>query len=163
MTSTARSGPSAGGREQSGPIPDTALRFLSWVWLGLVVGVSLIATPAKFQADSLELDVALDVGRTTFALLARIQWALLLGLVLVALRARKLGRLDNRHVIAVAAIATILVVQATWILPELNDRVAIVIGGGELPDSPIHYIFAIFEGAKLMALGLLGYLTARSS
>ena len=163
MTSTIESGSSATAAHSQPSLPDTALRFVSWVWLGLVIGVSLIATPAKFQAESLELEVALDVGRTTFGIFALVQWVLLIVLVLVALRAKKLGRLDNRHSTAVVAIAAILLTQAVWILPELNDRVAIVIAGDELPDSPIHFIFAVFEGAKLLALGLLGYLTARTS
>jgi hypothetical protein len=37
------------------------------LWLGLLLGVSFLATPAKFLAPSLALPVALDVGRHTFA------------------------------------------------------------------------------------------------
>ena len=48
--------------------------ILATFWAGIVIGVSFIATIAKFDAPSLTLPVALDVGRHTFAPLARIEW-----------------------------------------------------------------------------------------
>jgi len=46
------------------------VRPLAWVWMGIVIGVSFLATPVKFTADSLTRPVALDVGRATFHALA---------------------------------------------------------------------------------------------
>jgi hypothetical protein len=40
---------------------------LALFWLGLLAGVSFLATPVKFMAPSLSLPVALDVGRQTFS------------------------------------------------------------------------------------------------
>lgn len=140
---------------------DTPLQLLAWVWLGLVVGVSLIATPAKFRAESLELEVALDVGRTTFGLFSWLQWGLIIALAAVVARAQQQGRADRRHWLLVLGVGVILLAQTLWILPELNDRVAIVISGDPLPDSPIHFIFAIFEGSKIIMLGVLGLLIPR--
>src|SRR5690606_31087651 len=50
-----------------------ALTVLSLVWLGLLLGVSFLATPVKFLAPSLTLPVALDVGRYTFTWLSRVE------------------------------------------------------------------------------------------
>ncbi len=143
-------------------LPDITLRFLAWVWFGMVVGVSLIATPAKFQAESLELEIALDVGRTTFGLFNWAQWIALVIVAAVVARAVQRGQADRRHWLALAGVAVILVAQTLWILPALNDRVAIVIAGDELPDSPIHTIFGLFEGSKLLLLGLLGFMNPRN-
>ena len=47
-----------------------ALRNPAWVcftWLGMTIGVSLIATPMRFAAESITRPVALDVGRVVFA------------------------------------------------------------------------------------------------
>ncbi len=41
-------------------------KTVSLLWAGAVVGISFIATPAKFLAESLDRPTALDVGRTTF-------------------------------------------------------------------------------------------------
>ena len=49
-----------------------ALLNPAWVcftWLGMTVGVSMIATPVRFTADSITRAVALDVGRVVFAAL----------------------------------------------------------------------------------------------
>lgn len=140
---------------------DTPLQLLAWVWLGMVVGVSLIATPAKFRAESLELEVALDVGRTTFGLFNWLQWGLIIALVSLIARAHQQGRADRRHWLLVLGVGVILLAQTLWILPELNDRVAIIIAGDALPDSPVHFIFAVFEGAKIIMLGVLGLLIPR--
>lgn len=140
---------------------DTPLQLLAWVWLGMVIGVSLIATPAKFRTESLDLAVALDVGRTTFGLFNWLQWALFIGLISLVGRAHQKGGADRRHWLIVLGVGIILLAQSLWILPELNDRVALVIAGDVLPDSPIHFIFAIFEGAKIILLGLLGLLIPR--
>lgn len=160
MTRTAETETALAGANKIAP--DTALRLASWVWLGMVIGVSMIATPAKFNAESLELAVALDVGRTTFKTFNWIQWATLLAVAAVAWRAHRAGGVDRRHLLTIGGIFVIMTAQSFWILPELYDRVAIVVAGDELPDSPIHFIFGAFEGAKLLLLGLLGFIAPRA-
>ena len=51
------------------------IRFIAYVWLGLVLGVSFLATPVKFRAKSLTRPVALDVGRTTFHAFGKLEVA----------------------------------------------------------------------------------------
>jgi hypothetical protein len=55
---------------------DAMIRPLAWVWMGIVIGVSFLATPIKFTADSLTRPVALDVGRATFNALGYLELAL---------------------------------------------------------------------------------------
>lgn len=57
-----------------------AIAALLFVWAGVLLGISFVATPAKFLAPSLPMVQALDVGRWTFHVLAWIEW----GFVLVA-------------------------------------------------------------------------------
>ena len=45
------------------------LRNLFLIWAGIIFGVSLLATPAKFLAPDLSLTEALQVGRVTFRVL----------------------------------------------------------------------------------------------
>ena len=59
------------------PLVDLAYLLLPALWIGLLVGVCFIATPAKFQAQSLSLPVALDVGRSTFAIWNNVEWILI--------------------------------------------------------------------------------------
>lgn len=49
-----------------------ALLNPAWVcftWVGMTVGISMIATPIRFTAMSITRPVALDVGRVVFAAL----------------------------------------------------------------------------------------------
>ena len=70
----------------AGPYAMAALALVPAIWLGLLVGVSFIATPVKFAAPTLELGPALDVGRVTFALFSKIEWGVagILALVVIA-------------------------------------------------------------------------------
>lgn len=129
-----------------------AIAALACFWLGLVFGVSFLATIAKFQAPSLPLPVALDVGRYTFAWLARAEWATALCLA-VALILAGFPRLGTA---AFAILVFILALQAVWLLPALSLRVDIVQSGGALPPSPLHFISVACEASKLVLLLFIG-------
>src|SRR5690606_31320182 len=125
-----------------------ALAAIACGWIGLVLGVSFLATVAKFNAPSLTLPVALDVGRHTFAPLARTEWALalLLGASLV------FGALTPFRVAVLAVIAAILLGQALWLLPALDARVDTIMGGGTPQPSSLHLAFIAGETVKLLLL-----------
>jgi hypothetical protein len=94
---------------------------LALLWIGLLVGVSFLATPAKFLASSLTLPVALDVGRHTFAIFNKAEWLLAAALLIVVL-------LRPPHAIAaIGSIVTALIVllETAWLLPVLDRRVGL--------------------------------------
>ena len=122
--------------------------LLAMLWAGIVIGVSFIATVAKFDAPSLTLPVALDVGRHTFAPLARIEWGLWLALLLTGLAARSHARMA-----AIAGLGAILTVQALWLLPTLDARVELVLAGATPPPSSLHLLFVGCEMVKIAILG----------
>lgn len=149
MTSPMRT---ARRRAAYNPLSSMALALLTLVWAGMVIGVSGLATPAKFYAPSLSLPVALDVGRTTFHVFTRVEW--ILGLALVLL----LHALRHRRLILLGAllVVSILLVQALYLLPELDLRVAAIIAGQTPPPSSLHTWYAAAEAGKLAALFALG-------
>lgn len=122
-----------------------------WVWFGIVVGVSFMATPVKFQATQLDLPVALEVGKVTFQLLAKSERILALGLV-----AALIFKPKPIIIALVATMATILLVQQFWLMPALYERVDMVIAGQDLPKSSIHIIYIAVEVCKLIILAGLG-------
>jgi hypothetical protein len=125
--------------------------MLPCLWLGLLIGVSFLATPVKFRAASLSLAVALDVGRATFRIFSRVEWALALMLLLAVLVA---GGIAWKLAIAVL-LGAILVAQGAWLLPGLDARVAAVMAGSRPPPSVEHEIYAILEGVKVVLLLVL--------
>lgn len=133
-----------------------ALLNPSWVcflWVGLTVGISILATPVRFTAESITRPVALDVGRVVFAALNKAE---LLALVLLLIVVRVSGR--SRLLWAYCgALALIVVAQGVWLIPELAARTDIILAGNEPPPSHAHAIYSTLELAKIVLLLLLGF------
>ncbi len=128
-------------------------------WAGIVIGVSFIATIAKFAAPSLTRPVALDVGAHTFAVLARIEWGLVVVLALLVLAVG----LTRLRLLLLIAIAALLACEALWIYPQLSARTALVIAGQPLPPSPLHAFSVAAESSKVLLLALFAVLESRKA
>ena len=129
---------------------------VAWLWAGLVLGVSFLATPIKFQAASLTRPVALDVGRTTFHALAKAEWLLTLVLVTALVLG---GNGGAAAWICFGGVVAIAAVQALYLIPRLDSRVEAVIAGTPMGPSHLHTAFAVIEGIKvglLLAIGFVG-------
>lgn len=130
---------------------DSLLILATALWLGMLIGVSFLATPVKFQAPSLDLPTALEVGRVTFALFNRVEWiaaALLAGAVLLA---------GERRLVLIAAVVLIaaLALQTFWVLPDLDARIGMVIAGTTPPPSHQHLLYVALEAGKTIMLAAL--------
>lgn len=126
-------------------------RLVPAIWLGALIGVSFLATPVKFQAPSLTLPVALEVGRATFAAFARMEWVFVIALVAVHLRLPHLGWRWT----LIATLVALVLLQALWLLPALDLRVEAIIAGRTLEPSFHHSFYAGMEAAKALALVVL--------
>src|SRR5436190_8850733 len=92
-------------------------------WCGLLLGVSFLATPAKFLAPSLSMPVALDVGRQTFFVFNRAEWVLGAATFVVWL----LSMRDRTAGMLVAIACAVVLVETFWLLPLLDARVGLII------------------------------------
>ena len=128
---------------------------IAMFWLGLAVGVSFLATPAKFLAPSLSLPVALDVGRHTFAVFNKVEWLLAAALLLAAAWSRA-WRPAAGGVLA----ALILLAETAWLLPQLDQRVSLIIAGQQPPASNLHWFYIVMELVKLGSLVLVAAIAA---
>jgi hypothetical protein len=132
----------------------TALPLL---WIGLVLGVSFLATPAKFRAENLDGAVALSISLVTFLWLhiAEAVFAVVLAVLLVLLKARWL----QWALFAVAVLA--LALQADWILPAFEARTGFIPLLPVLDYGQLHTAFATTEGIKILALLALAFIVFR--
>lgn len=123
---------------------------LALLWAGMVLGVSFLATPAKFLAPSLSRPVALDVGRHTFRTFAFVEMALTAALGLSAAA-------PSRQRPLTLAPGLIVLAQALWLRPRLNARTRQIVNGvATPPPSGMHLAYVACEMAKLAALLGLG-------
>jgi hypothetical protein len=132
-----------------------ALLNPAWVcftWLGMTIGIALIATPVRFTAGSITRPVALDVGRVVFAAFNKVE---LLAVVLLLIIVRASGR--SRDLWAWCSVLVLIVIaQGAWLIPELAARTDIILAGAEPPPSHAHAIYSTLELAKMAMLLYLG-------
>ena len=131
-----------------------ALSNPAWVcflWAGMTVGVSMIATPVRFTAETITRPIALDVGRVVFAALNKAELAALVILLIVVRMSGRAARLWG----FCGALALTVIAQSAWLTPELAERTQMIINGIEPPSS---YAHAIYSSLELLKIGLLLYL-----
>lgn len=108
----------------------------------MVLGVSFVATPAKFLAPSLSLPVALDVGRHTFRIFGRVEMGLAALLGWQSAAWRPLASVPGLIVLA----------EALWLRPRLCRRTQQTIDGETSQSSSnLHLTYVACEAAKLAA------------
>lgn len=132
--------------------------LLAAIWVGLVVGVSFVATPIKFTAPTLELKPAIDVGRVTFTLLNQIEWWFAgIFFILAVIAQRSLARL-----LLVSMAVAIVLVQTFWLLPVLEARSIAFVAGEPTAPSFHHLLFGVIEMLKVLVLLLAAILYGRA-
>lgn len=125
----------------------------------MTAGLSLLATPARFQAPMISRSDAMELGAFIFALLNKAEFVALILLLIVV---RVSGR--SRRWWAVCGILTlILVAQSAWLIPELTLRGQMVADGRELPASIAHAAYSSLELTKLALLFVGGFVALSES
>lgn len=136
----------------------SGLVALLLIWAGMLIGVSFVASPAKFAAPSLSLPVALDVGRHVFGTYNRIESALALASVLLALASLRRSR---SAWLVLGVVWLIVALQTLWLLPVLDARVGMILDGAQPPPAPWHVVYVALEVGKLAALLAAAWLCSR--
>ena len=131
------------------------LPALLLLWVGIVIGGSLIVAPAKFTVDQLTLAMALEVGRAQFRWVAIAEFVLTAGIVAAAL----LGN-PARLIWCVLPIA-IFALQWLALMPALDERTARVIADQPVGDSHLHLIYVVAEITKCAFILLAAVMIAR--
>jgi hypothetical protein len=124
------------------------ISLLMALWAGAIIGLSFIATPVKFQAPHLTMPVALEVGRYTFGLFSNVELGFLVAIVIAAVFARP----RPITIVMLAVVATQLLLERWWLLPELDARVSQILAGGAVTLTSSHWIYTAFDGCKAVLL-----------
>ena len=129
---------------------------LPFLWLGLILGISVIETPLKFQAPGITTALGLGIGRLVFHVLNLVELVIACVLVIVVARQAR-----DWPFALLGGVIAILLVQAFWLRPLLDDRAVRIIAGEDVPASSLHFAYIALEGVKLVALPVLGVVLAR--
>lgn len=121
------------------------------VWLGMVLGISFLETPLKFQAPGITIPLGLGIGRLVFRALNAVE-VLLVVITTVALLASSPG---VAAWVLVIVLWVLLGVQVVVVRRSLDRRTAQVIAGADLPRSRQHLAYVGLEVVKAGALIVL--------
>lgn len=118
------------------------------LWAGIILGVSFIATPVKFQAPHLTVPIAIEVGKATFHLFSKIELILLIGVALLA----GMFQIKKRFWFSWVPLSFIVLSQRFWLLPALDIQADIVIAGGNPSLGYLHLTYIVLECLKVLLL-----------
>ncbi|MET9863573.1 hypothetical protein ABZY93_30540 [Streptomyces smyrnaeus] len=125
---------------------------VTFVWLGMVLGISFLEAPLKFRAPGVTVPLGLGIGRVVFRALNGVETVL----ALVVITAVALGEPPAAVVVPTAVAALLLAVQLFAVRPVLNRRSDRVLAGETLPRSRAHLCYVAAESLKVLALLALG-------
>ncbi|OHV05659.1 hypothetical protein [Mycobacterium talmoniae] len=127
---------------------------VTFVWLGMVAGISFLEAPLKFRAPNVTLQIGLGIGRLVFRALNRTELVFAVAIA-VAVVARPPA---VSAIVAYAVACAALAVQLAVVRPRLNRRSDQVLAGAEGPRSHGHYYYVGLEAIKMIALAVAGAL-----
>lgn len=121
------------------------------LWLGMIVAISFVEAPLKFQAPGITIPLGLGIGRLVFGALNMIEALLLITFSLLAFFPTA-TRLTKGRLYTWLALVLVFVLKVAVVRPPLNARTDLVIAGAEPGQSPWHYIYI---GLDLVTMVLL--------
>jgi hypothetical protein len=127
------------------------------LWLGLIIGISLIEAPLKFQAPGITIPLGLGIGRLVFTAMNIVE-LVLAGLLLLSLIGQ---RVDRWFWALVGGAVVVLLAKVMVIRPVLNRRTDMVLAGTDDGGSALHYVYIAADGVLIVLLVLMLIAAAR--
>mmetsp|Transcript_107094 Transcript_107094/g.333822 ORF Transcript_107094/g.333822 Transcript_107094/m.333822 type:complete len:140 (-) Transcript_107094:15-434(-) len=125
------------------------------MWAGSVVCIGVEAV-AKFKAPLLERKVAVDVGRTVFAAVEKLEWLFVAGTA-AAVYANPSALPPQGRLLLGAALAA-RTLQSLFVQPVLAERALAIAAGKDVPPSKAHVFFVAADAVKIVSLVTFGVL-----
>lgn len=132
------------------------LHVLPWLWLGIVVGISVIETPLRFRTPPITRAGAAMLGVAVFHALTYVELVLLVLVMAAALLLRR-----RWQMLAAAMLGVVVAVEHGILLPLLSVRAQLLVQGATLEPSSVHAWATACEAGKMVLLTLLGILGLR--
>lgn len=118
------------------------------VWVGIIVGISFIEAPLKFQAPEITIPRGLGIGRLVFSAMNIVEFVL----VVVLTAATLIAGFPRRIRWVLGGLWLLLLAKVVWIRPLLNARTDAVLAGQDPGESWLHTGYVVVEGVLFIAL-----------
>lgn len=130
-----------------------AQRIIPPLWCGVVCGIALEAR-LKFLAPGITRELGLGIGKIVFTAINRVECVL--AILLAAALWLGVSRATPRFIFGLVAL--VLLLQTFWLVPELVQRVDLIVAGQPPPPAPLHIFYIVAEGIKVLLLLTLSVL-----
>lgn len=131
---------------------------VTFCWLGMVLAISFIEAPLKFQAPGVTLQIGLGIGRRVFRALNAVETAFAVVLIAIFAVNRPSPAVIAAFVIAIVALAVQLIAVRPKLIQRSNAVLAVAPGEEADSRSQAHYYYVGFELIKVIALPVGGIL-----
>ena len=128
------------------------------LWLGLIIGISLIEAPLKFQAPGITIPLGLGIGRLVFGVMNIVE-AVFAFVLLVAMWG---SRPPKTQWLLGLAVTAVLAAKALIIRPVMQSTTDAVIEGSSQGGSSLHYLYIAADGILIVLLVWLLVASART-
>ena len=135
----------------AGPATAVALTF---IWLGMVLAISLLEAPLKFRAPGVTLQIGLGIGRLVFRALNSVEVLFAVGIAV----ALGFSQPSVGVIVTFAVSVGVLIGQLAGARPRLARRADAVLAGENVPRSRAHHVYVALELVKVVALVVGGIL-----
>lgn len=126
-----------------------------FLWIGFVGAISFMEAWLKFQAPGITLPLGLGIGRLVFSALNKVE--LVLSVVVIGIMLFSGIRSFQWKYLFFLIPFFLLLLQTVWLLPALDARAELHIQGQEIPASPLHFVYIVFEFIKVICLFIFGF------
>jgi len=120
------------------------------IWTGMILGISFLEAPLKFQAPNITLNLGLGIGKLVFSALNKVE--IIFSIILLFWLISQYKSLDFLTMFCLGIILLIIALQSLWLLPILNARVDNLLAGVEVVKTNHHLFYVAGEVLKVPLL-----------
>lgn len=120
------------------------------IWSGMVLGISFLEAPLKFQAPNITLTLGLGIGKLVFGALNKVE--IVFSLLLLGLVGHQFRHLDNPILVIIGLLVSIIIIQSIWLFPILDARIDALQQGLTPVKTNHHFYYVALEVLKVGAL-----------
>ncbi len=128
----------------------------TFIWIGMVCGISFLESWLKFQAPGMTIDLGVGIGRLVFDMLNKVEIFLAV-LILIAWWRSKQGWKKETGYLFFGVVLAVLLVQTVIMLPIMDSRAEMRLERITLPRSYMHFYYVGGEFIKVAGLAIFGF------
>lgn len=128
----------------------------SFIWSGLIIGISFMEAWLKFKAPNVTIPIGLGIGKIVFGTLNKVEW-ILITLISICFFIEK-SSINSACISLFLGQILIVLLQTLWLLPKLDSRADDYINGKSVVPSNLHLYYIFLEFIKLALLIATGIL-----